>query len=133
SRRQRQAGRKPQRKHATFSSSLLRRYKRKTRGEKNLLRPLLPTSSNCQAKAVNAENKTTARMKCRRANREVIARRRRALRPPHRFRRYGLPKKAPEAGNSSSDLGHRVASASCPLWVMCGRRPGKNFLTLLQH
>jgi hypothetical protein len=29
---------------------LLRRYKRKTRGEKNLLRPLLPTSSNCQAK-----------------------------------------------------------------------------------
>jgi hypothetical protein len=27
------------------------------------------------------------------------------LRLPHRFRRYGLPKKAPEAGNSSSDLG----------------------------
>ena len=21
----------------------------------------------------------------------------------------------------------------CPLWVMCGRRLGKNFLTLLQH
>src|SRR5262249_7661509 len=23
--------------------------------------------------------------------------------------------------------------SACPLWVMCGRRLGKNFLTLLQH
>src|SRR6516162_7666334 len=25
------------------------------------------------------------------------------------------------------------APLSCPLWVTCGRRLGKNFLTLLQH
>jgi hypothetical protein len=30
------------------------------------------------------------------------------------------------------DLGRNL-SARSPLWVMCGRRLGKNFLTLLQH
>jgi len=27
----------------------------------------------------------------------------------------------------------RVACSKVTLWVMCGRRPGKNFLTLMQH
>src|SRR5262249_32141159 len=28
---------------------------------------------------------------------------------------------------------HAAMRLACPLWVMCGRRLGKNFLTLLQH
>jgi hypothetical protein len=31
------------------------------------------------------------------------------------------------------ESGHCFHKQTRPLWVMCGRRPGKNFLTLLQH
>src|SRR5262249_35250420 len=54
--------------------------------------------------------------------------------PPHQNRALLLS--GPDNSDGTSWVPEFLAeqpSQQCPLWVTCGRRLGKNFLTLLQH